>query len=291
MDTSSLMGNSERPELYYACRHVRSSTSALRHGQATKENPDLCPSCKLSLLEQRLDYFRRSKKTIGDFESRQLLLQVLEAKLYVSPGTFLDIVNDWSAGAARRLDGHKKASLEVSQILSILDHVENGPFLMELVQVARQQDRIRRVKEEQKSIFQVEWSNLKAAHEYYLMGLNDGMDPVLACKQFSKAVDSGAPPEDKQSHEEIQPSSDDALACLIRTRQWNPQVVELGSRLQEALKQGSLKARLDEEMTNAEEIIATLLAVQRSIAIGDIKAKPHLGRIIPPSSEMEGTET
>ena len=88
---------------------------------------------------------------------------------------------------------------------------------------------------------------------------------------------SSSPSEEKKPGEKgdntLSPRSDNTLESLLHSRPWNPQVRALLGRLREALKHGDFKATFDEEMTNAEEALETLLTIQGSIAAGDLRAK------------------
>ena len=109
----------------YACGHKEwlcSSASRDLYEWATKDTPDLCPSCRVLLLQQRLNYFTSSREKLGDFPARQLLLQIIDAKSYAPANAFLSLLNQWVFGATQRLDGpDDEASREVVRVLAALD--------------------------------------------------------------------------------------------------------------------------------------------------------------------------
>ena len=243
----------------YACGHKEwlcSSASRDLYEWATKDTPDLCPSCRVLLLQQRLNYFTSSREKLGDFPARQLLLQVIDAKSYAPAETFLSLLNQWASGATQRLDGSdEEASREVARVVAALDHVRDGALIMELVQMTRRKNHLCRVQQEQNAFFDVRWASLLAADSQHKGRIYEAIDPALMCAQMSGAAAGAgaAGPEEKKPGDGL--SLDNTLDTVLQARPWNPQVGALRGRLQEALKRGDFKATFDEEMTNAEEVL------------------------------------
>lgn len=277
----------------YACGHKEwKYPSALSsrdlYEWATKNTPDLCSWCRVLLLQQRLNYFNNAREKLGDFPARQLLLQIIDAKSYAPANAFLFLLNQWVFGATQRLDGpDDEASSEVARVLAALDGARDGALVLRLMQITRRKNHLYRLHQEQNANFHVRWATLEADDREQQRQIYETIDPTLMCAQMSGATAAGAsegatttsssPSEEKKPGEKgdntLSSRSDNTLESLLHSRPWNPQVRALLSRLREALKHGDFKATFDEEMTNAEEALETLLGIQGSIAAGDLRAK------------------
>lgn len=258
----------------YACGHhepVSHLTSRGLYEWATKDTPDLCSGCQVLLLQQRLNYFTNTTDKLGDFEAKQLLLQIIDAKLYTPPGSWINLLTRWALGAAQRLDGREAASQEVAKVLTALDNVQHGPLIMEFVQTARRNGHLCRVEHDQQAFFQARRASLWALHCEQQHKMYEMIDPALMCSQLSETADRHATGSEEQPNGTA--SFNETLDTVLQTRPWNPQVRALRARLQEALEQGDFNAKFDEAMTNAEETLEVLWALQGSIAARDLRAK------------------
>ena len=179
-------------------------------------------------------------------------------------------MNRWASGAAQRLDGHEDASREVARVLTALNHVQDGPLITEFVQTARRSNNLCRVQHDQEAFFQARWANLLAVHYQQQGIMYEAIDPAHMCAQLSETADRSV--MTLEEHDGAS-SFGATLDTVLETRPWNPQVGALRARLQTALEKGYFKAKFDEEMTNAEETLEMLWALQGSIAARELRAK------------------